>query len=179
MEWFTPYHVTAGVRIYSSRTEEESQSEREINFISAKAFKQILQRNSRGEWAYLGLIWKVNDRGTGEANVGAPSDVEKLTKPDLPPIIWEVLERYEDVFPSELPKGVPPAMMGHEFKIDLEDETPPIHRPLYKLSPLELEEAKKQIQDMLEHSVYPAFQIPLWCPRVICGKEKRQPSVLY
>ena len=40
---------------------------------------------------------------------------------------------------------------GHEFKIDLEDEVPPIHRPLYKMSALELEEAKKQIESMLEH----------------------------
>ena len=90
--------------------------EREINVISAKAFKQILQRNSRGEWAYLGLIRKVDDLGTGEANVGAPSDVENLRRPGLPTVIWEVLERYEDVFPSEFPKGVPPGRMGHEFK---------------------------------------------------------------
>ena len=41
--------------------------------------------------------------------------------------------------------------MGHEFRIDLEDDTPPVHRPLYKLSLLELEEAHKQIQYILEH----------------------------
>ena len=41
--------------------------------------------------------------------------------------------------------------MGHEFGIDLEDDTPPVHRPLYKLSVLELEEAHKYIQYMLEH----------------------------
>ena len=29
---------------------------------------------------------------------------------------------------------------------------PPVHRPFYKMSPLELEEAKKQIESMLEHS---------------------------
>ena len=40
---------------------------------------------------------------------------------------------------------------GHEFKIDLEDDVPPIHCPLCKMSPLELEEAKKQIESMLEH----------------------------
>ena len=62
----------------------------------------------------MGLIWKVDDPRTREANVGAPSDVEKLRRPDLPTFIWEVLKRYEDVFPSELPKGVPPARMGHE-----------------------------------------------------------------
>ena len=31
--------------------------------------------------------------GTGEANVGAPSDVEKLRRLDLPTVIWEALER--------------------------------------------------------------------------------------
>ena len=43
--------------------------------------------------------------------------------------------------------------MGHEFKIDPENETPPIHRPLYRLSLLELNEAKKQIHDTLEHGL--------------------------
>ena len=41
--------------------------------------------------------------------------------------------------------------MGHEFKIDLEDDTPLVHKSLYKLSQLEREEAHKQIQHMLEH----------------------------
>ena len=55
------------------------------------------------------------------------------------------------MFPQDLPLGLPPARKGHEFKIDLEDEVPPIHCPLYKMSPLELGEAKKQIESMLEH----------------------------
>ena len=33
----------------------------------------------------------------------------------------------------------------------MEDDVPPVHRPLYKLSPLELTEAKKQIEMLLEH----------------------------
>ena len=40
---------------------------------------------------------------------------------------------------------------GHEFKIDLQDDVPLVHRPLYKMSLFELEEAKKQIESMLEH----------------------------
>ena len=91
------------------------------------------------------------DEGTENEVLGDPSDVENLRRPDLPSAIWEVLEAYSDVFASELPKGVPPVRMGHEFKIDLEDQTPPIHLPLYKLSPLELNEAQKQIQEILEH----------------------------
>ena len=41
--------------------------------------------------------------------------------------------------------------MGHEAKVELEDDAPPIHRPIYKLSPLKLGEVKKQIHYMLEH----------------------------
>ena len=104
------------------------------------------------------------DEGTEDDAIGGPSDVEKLRRPDLPSAIWEVLETYSDVFPSELPKGVPPVRMGHEFKIDLEDETPPIHRPLYKLSPLELTEAKNQIQEMLEHEFIRPSDFPYGAP---------------
>ena len=55
------------------------------------------------------------------------------------------------MFPQDLPLGLPPVRNGHEFNIDLEDEMPPVHRPLHQMSPLELEEAKKQIESMLEH----------------------------
>ena len=70
-----------------------------------------------------------------------------LWREDLPEEIKAVLRKYDDV----LPPGLPPICKGHQFKIELEDDTPPVHRPLYKLSPLELEEARKQIEYMLEH----------------------------
>ena len=102
--------------------------------------------------------------------MGAPSDVERLKRPDLLALIWEVLECYSDVFPS-LPKGVPPARMGHEFKIDLEDETRPIHTPLCKLSTLELEEVKKQIQDMLENGIIRPSESPYGTPVLFVPKK--------
>ena len=61
--------------------------------------------------------------------------------------------------------------MGHEFKIDLEDETPPIHRPLYKLSPLELTEAKNQIQEMLEHEFIRPSDSPYGAPVLFIPKK--------
>ena len=70
-------------------------------------------------------------------------DVEKAYHKDMPEEIKAVLQEYKDIFPTDLPPGLPPVRMGHEFKIELKDDTPPIHRPIYKLSPLELEEAKK------------------------------------
>ena len=73
------------------------------------------------------------------------------SRENLPSEIEAVLTDYEDIFPEDLPPGLPPIRKGHEFKIELEDEAPPVHRPIYKLSPLELEEARKQIEFMLEH----------------------------
>ena len=57
----------------------------------------------------MGLILKMNDPETEESNSGAPFVMEKLQRPDLPTIIWEVLERFSDALPSELLMGVPPA----------------------------------------------------------------------
>ena len=60
--------------------------------------------------------------------------------------------------------------MGHEFKIDLEHETPPVYRPLCKLSPLKLTETKNQIQEMSAHefirpSDFPYGTLILFVPK--------------
>ena len=43
--------------------------------------------------------------------------------------VQRVLEEYSDIFPEDLPTGIPPKRMGHEFRIDLEDDTTLVHRP--------------------------------------------------
>ena len=82
-----------------------------------------------------------------------------------------VLEEFDDVFPQDLPLGLPPVREGHEFKIDLEDEVPPIHCPLYKTSLLELEEAKKQIESMLEHGFIRPSDSPYGAPILFVPKK--------
>ena len=44
---------------------------------------------------------------------------------DIPESIKAVLNEFKDVFPVDLPAGRPPVRLGHEFKIDLQDDTPP------------------------------------------------------
>jgi len=59
-----------------------------------------------------------------------------------------LLERYKDIF-AELPKGLPPDRgVGHA--IPVQQDAQPQFRPMYRLSPLELEEVKKQITNLLE-----------------------------
>ena len=129
--------------LYGNRDELEGKM---VNCISAKAFKRVVRKQRiKEDTMFLGLVKRV------QKPVERVNDVAKQTKEkvgvtpvwreDLPASIKAVLEEYSDIFPQDLPPGLPPTRMGHEFRIDLEDNTPPVHRPLYKLSPLELEEA--------------------------------------
>ena len=64
-------------------------------------------------------------------------DMEKAYHKDMLEEIKAILQEYKDIFPTDLPPGLTLVRMGHEFKIELDDDTPPIHRPIYNLSPLE------------------------------------------
>ena len=53
---------------------------------------------------------------------------------------------------------------SHEFSIDLEDTTTPVHKLIYKLSPLELEVARKKIDHILEHEYFRPLDSPYGSP---------------
>ena len=38
----------------------------------------------------------------------------------------------KDISPTYLPPGIPLVRLGQEFKIQLEDESPSIHKPIYE-----------------------------------------------
>ena len=118
-----------------------------VNLCSAKQVARwFLWRNV--DQVYLAFIQPVKDEEQKIVPVVPEKmktgcDVEKAYCKDMPEQINAVLQDCKDIFPMDLPPGLPPIQMGHEFKIQLEDDTPPIHRPIYKLRSLELEEAKK------------------------------------
>ena len=153
------------------------------NLCSAKQVARWFRRRKVDE-AYLAFIRPVKDEEKRivpvvpeKTEIGC--GVEKAYHKDMPKEIKVVLQEYKDIFPTDLPLGLPPVRMGHEFKIELEDETPPIHRPIYKLSPLELEEAKKQIQYMLEHGYIRPSISPYRAPVLFAPKKGWQSSILY
>ena len=64
----------------------------------------------------------------------------------LPREVWE----YEDVFPDKLP-GVP-LHRDVDFCIELHPGTPPISMTPHRMAPVELQELKVQIQELLDKS---------------------------
>ena len=60
----------------------------------------------------------------------------------------DVLDQYADVF-APLPAGLPPARQV-DHVIDLEPGAKPCYRPTYRMSPLELQEVRKQLDELLD-----------------------------
>ena len=119
----------------------------EVNEMSAKQMIRMMRKKTIDR-AFLGFVRLVDASTEGSEEVPKEESKEKWRQ-DLPDIVKAVLEEYDDVFPKDLPPGLPPVREGFEFRIDLDDDTPLVHKPIYKISPLELEEAKKQIEYML------------------------------
>jgi hypothetical protein len=80
-----------------------------------------------------------------------------------------VLEEYADVF-QPIPTGLPPEREIAHI-IPLEPDGKPPFRPIYTLSPLKLEEAKKQIKDYLEKGWIEPSSSPYGSPILFVKKK--------
>jgi len=138
----------------------------EVSFCTAK---QLEKQARRGQPLCMAIIRPAQEAESVEKGAEG-TDEQLLHHEGMPDEIKAVLDEYKDVFPNDLPKGLPPVRQGHQFRIDLEDETPPVHRPIYKLSPLELDEAKKQIQYMLDKGFIRPSDSPYGSPVLFAPK---------
>ena len=67
----------------------------------------------------------------------------------IPPAATNLLQEYEDIFPSEIPPGLPP-MRGIEHQIDLIPGATLPNRAAYRTNPEETKEIQRQVQDLLD-----------------------------
>jgi hypothetical protein len=74
------------------------------------------------------------------------------------PMVWEFLDAFLDNLP-----GIPPER-DIEFKIELQPDTAPIAKALYKMSPIELAELKIKLQDLLNKGFIRPSYSPWGCP---------------
>eukprot|EP00170_Pyropia_yezoensis_P000404 contig_2224_g405 len=62
--------------------------------------------------------------------------------------VQQILKEYADVFPAELPDGLPPER-SHKFSIKLTDDAEPRRSGIYRLSEWELDELKTQLATLI------------------------------
>ena len=85
----------------------------------------------------------------------------------LPRVVYE----YEDVFPDELPR-LPP-LRDIDFRIELHPGTSPISMTLHRMAPVELQEIKVQIQELLGKGFIRSSTSP-WGGPVLFSKKKNK-----
>ncbi|GFR52906.1 hypothetical protein Agub_g15551 [Astrephomene gubernaculifera] len=87
---------------------------------------------------------------------------------DKDPQVEALLEEYADVF-REIP-GLPP-MRPVDHTIPLMPEAQPVSRPMYRHSPLELDEVKRQVTDLLKKGMIRPSTSPYSAPILFVGKK--------
>ena len=91
---------------------------------------------------------------------------------DLPRVVYE----YEDVFPDELP-GLP-SHRDVDFVIELHPGTSPISMTPHRMTPVELQELKVQIHELLD-KVFVRLSTSPWGAPVLFQKKKDKALRLY
>jgi hypothetical protein len=77
---------------------------------------------------------------------------------------------FSDIFPQDLPAHLPPDR-GMPFKIDTEPVAIPVNRPIYRLSPSELEELRRTLDDLLAKGFIQPSNFPWRAPVLFAPKK--------
>ena len=81
-----------------------------------------------------------------------------------------LLARFSDVFPDELPSGLPPKR-DLDHAIELVDGAVAPSRPVYRMSPAELNELKKQLNELIEKEFIQPSKSPYGAPVIFVKKK--------
>ena len=104
----------------------------------------------------------------GKAGDGVVEKVELVPK-----CVEDVLKRYQDVLPEDLPNKLPPRRkVDHKIEVKLGTE-PPSKAP-YRLSQKELEELKSQLDELLAKRYIRQSKLPYGAPVLFVDKKDRK-----
>ena len=101
------------------------------------------------------------------------SSVEKIVSAEsaeLESASKKLINKYRDVFPDELPPGLPP-QREIDHKIELIPGSSPPSRPTYRMSAVELAELKKQLEELTKSGFIQPSKSPFGAPILFVKKK--------
>ncbi|KAF7802344.1 uncharacterized protein G2W53_041455 [Senna tora] len=152
-------------RVLNSNVKEESLEQRENIFhtrclIMGKMCRMIIDGGSCANFASTTLIDKL---GLKCEKHPAPYRLQWLNDSDEVKVIKQVViafsigkyedEEFDDVFPDEVPTGLPP-LRGIEHQIDFVPGASIPNRPAYRSNPEETKELQRQVDDLLAKELF-------------------------
>jgi hypothetical protein len=121
----------------------------------------------KGANAFLAVLRETTDSKTAET-----TQLEEVKfdyeDPEWTERMRQVLRKHKQLFQG-MPKGLPPKRWV-DHKIELEAGSKPLFGPIYQMSPLELDEAKKQLTDLLERGLIQPSKSPHGAPILLVCK---------
>ncbi|XP_025791792.1 uncharacterized protein LOC112872973, partial [Panicum hallii] len=88
----------------------------------------------------------------------------------LPSVVLDLLQDFEDVFPDEIPAGLPP-LCGIEHQIDLVPGASLPNRPAYRTNPEETKEIQRQVKELLDKGYVRESLSPCAVPVLLVPKK--------
>ena len=95
---------------------------------------------------------------------------QEVTVNSHDPRIRPLLEEFQDVFPEELPPELPPKR-GIDHQIELEPGSRPPWRPIYRMSPLELDTMREELNKLLKNGSIEPSRSPYGAPVIFVKKK--------
>ena len=125
-----------------------------VEMISALQAKRDM---TKGEQMYLALV-KVVEQDNAATKVTVDPDTEKI------------ISEFKDVFPDDLPSGLPPKR-EIDHRIELEPGQNPPSRPTYRMSQPEMDELKKQLSELMDKGYVQESKSPYGAPVLFVKKK--------
>lgn len=149
-----------------------------VDLVKPKRMNKELRRLSNDDECYLIMI---RSKESAAKNAEVLSVEQALSSKDLDlngekakdeeeGMAKELLAKFKDLFPSELPKSLPPRR-EIDHKIELVAGSLPVSRPTYRMSPVELDELKKQIEEALANGQIRPSKSPFGAPVLFVKKK--------
>lgn len=97
---------------------------------------------------------------------------ESMASTPIDQTLADLLGEFNDVFPEELPRGLPP-LRGIEHAIDLIPGDPLPNKPAYRCDPEASKELQRQIEELIEKGYVRGSMSPCAVPALLVPKKDR------
>ena len=142
-----------------------------------RMFRELVRAGARGDQAFFVMVRAAEDvekgtLGVASASGSAGHGPAEPEDPTLMPTaaVRRLQQQYSDVLVEELPPGEPPDR-GVVHTVQLLPGSKPPSRPLYRMSPRELEEVKRQVAELLAKGLIEPSQSPFASPVLFVQKK--------
>lgn len=132
---------------------------------------QQVKRMARSDPEQLFMIYIERAGDNGQPATAAVNTMDTQQSQEDDEDTQQILKDFPDVFPNELPAGLPMARPGFDHTIELLPGSQPVSRPLTRMSPKELDILKTSLTELMDKQFIETSSSP-WGANVVFASKK-------